>query len=598
MNWYLTCANPQIPSRPLTFPFSVGRTGCDLDVDDPSVARAQFHLETRRKVLFVVNDSMTNPTVVDGTAVSGAMPLAITGPHVITCGTLTLVVSPNKGIPANSDLLQPPKAQYCFETDGVTYGPVDDTGLTDAFANGTFRQDSLIWNKATPEDVHPASDFVDFGTPQTAATPDVQPQSAFPGMETPSPFPDYGRGVTAEEVAPEQGTNFMCPYCRAVPNLEDVLSVSVSDSLLGDPVLGPAAQQRFLPSRFTQNGLAIDAAGGVCTDIACPRCHMSLPQQLLDIPQIVMSVVGAPSAGKSFFLASAIWQCRQLLSRRFGVSFMDLDPVANRWINEYEEKLFFESGDDSLRKIDKTDVGQSAVLKEVVIDGSPVQLPLPSFFKLRANDTDSALVVYDSAGEHFQAGFDTSHSLVTRNILGADVLYFLYDPSADPRFRSILDRGTGTASRGAQRQDTLLAEMAARIQRHLGNRREAKVTRPLVIGVSKADMLRNELPLDRDPYREIGMGPNGKPRFALDYDVLRSVSEATETLLGDFAPESVATAHDIADEVWFLPMSSLGHNPMQEGVRPSEVHPIWAELPIVFTLARKGLVETVGESPA
>ena len=541
----------------------------------------------RRKALFLVNDSIKNPTIMDGAPVPGAVPLTITDPHRIECGAVILALSPKVGVPVDSELLRPAGPQYYFVTDGVTHGPVTESGLADAFESGLFRRDSTIWDASTPGDIHPATDFVDFGDPEP-------PPSVSTPMSVEVGVSDYGRGVTAEEVAPELGTSFLCPYCRAVPNLEDVLSVSVSESLLGDPVLGPTAQQRFLPSHFTANGLALDAAGGVCTDIACPRCHMSLPQQLLDLPQTVMSVVGAPSAGKSFFLASAIWQCRQLLSRRFGVSFMDLDPVANRWINEYEEKLFFESEDNALRKIEKTDVGQSAVLKEVLLDGTPTQLALPSFFKLRAKDADSALVVYDSAGEHFQAGFDTSHSLVTRNVLGSDVLYFLYDPSADPRFRSVLDRGTGTATRGAQRQDTLLAEMSARIQRHLGNRREEQLSRPLIFGVSKADMLRKELPLDRSPYCESGTGPNGRPRFALDYNVLRDISKATEAFLNDLAPESVATAHDIAEEVWFLPMSALGHNPMQEGVRPADIHPVWAELPIVFTLARKGLIDTVG----
>ena len=50
-----------------------------------------------------------------------------------------------------------------------------------------------------------------------------------------------------------------CPHCweRFAP--EQVLWVSEHIDLLGDPLLGPEQQQRFLPSRFTIDGDAIDA---------------------------------------------------------------------------------------------------------------------------------------------------------------------------------------------------------------------------------------------------------------------------------------------------------------------------------------------------
>ena len=131
-----------------------------------------------------------------------------------------------------------------------------------------------------------------------------------------------------------------------------------------------------------------------------------------------MSVIGAAGAGKSVFLASSMWQCRQVLGRMFGVSFMDLDPVANRWINAYEEKLFFQEDDQSLQQIEKTDLQASNVCRTVMLDGDSVLLPLPSFFQLRtkADPQPQSLVVYDSAGEHFRAGADTQASAVTLNM--------------------------------------------------------------------------------------------------------------------------------------------------------------------------------------
>ena len=123
----------------------------------------------------------------------------------------------------------------------------------------------------------------------------------------------------------------------------------------------------------------------------------------------------------------------------------------------------------------------------------------------------------------------------------------------------------------------------------MGNRSESRLTKPLIFGVSKADLLRQHLPLDAEIYKKID-----DKRFALDLNALRCVSEATEALLNDITPEVTATAHDIASEVWFVPVSALGHNPMREGVRPCDIKPLWTELPVVFTLAKKGLVPTLG----
>ncbi|MEG2063473.1 MAG: FHA domain-containing protein [Kiritimatiellia bacterium] len=394
-----------------------------------------------------------------------------------------------------------------------------------------------------------------------------------------------------EEEARFQLGNFMCPYCRTILELGNILSVSVSPTLVGDPVLGENEQLRFLPTQFTKQGLAIDTDGGICTEVTCPHCHMILPPELLHVRQTVMSIVGATGAGKSFFLASSIWQCRQILNGKFAIHFVDMDPTANRWINAYEEKLFFQTDVNAFQVIEKTRLQSKDVSRSISLNGENKLLPLPSFFRVSPphQEKTGSLVVYDCAGEHFRAGADTNASLVTHNIISADTLLFLYDPSADPRFRNFLDKGKGTATNDAQRQDTLLMEMSVRIRRYLGNQRETKLSRPLIFGISKADLLHAHLPLETSLYSQQSDG-----QYALDVEALNRLSQVTETFLKGIVPEVVATVKDIAREVWFIPLSALGHNPVEEGIRPSDVQPIFSELPIVFTLAYKGLLPIVG----
>ncbi len=582
MVWHIICLNPSLDVTIDKFPFYVGRfpgpTENCVVIDDPTVSRSQFSLEKHLGGIYYVNHSEENAGELDGEIIQKRKKLDASKTHVLKLGDITIALGTDYARTSEA------AAAYSVELYMVTHdnkeiGPLTGAQVIEGCEKGYFTRSTQIRSLRGTGASMRMDEVVDFDDDEAAVAPVSIDQ------------PTNSRALTAEETKAELGESFMCPYCRTVSNLEDVLSVSVSPGLLGDPVLGEGEQVRFLPSQFTGNGLAIDSEGGVCTEIACPRCHMSLPRSLLDTPQIVMSVVGAAGAGKSVFLASSMWQCRQTLSRMFGVSFMDLDPVANRWINAYEEKLFFQEDDTTLQQIEKTDLQASNVSRSVMLDGDNVLLPLPSFFQLRTvnNPQPLSLVVYDSAGEHFRAGADTQASAVTLNMLNSDTLFFMFDPSADPRFRPLLDRGGGTARNYAQRQDVLLAEMAARIRRHLGNRSEARLSKPLIFGVSKADLLRNRLPLNAPIYT--GDGPR---KFALDVQALKDVSRQTEALLNEIAPEVTATAHDIASDVWFVPISALGHNPMREGVRPCDIKPIWTELPVVFTLAKKGLIPLVG----
>lgn len=594
-SWCFVCLDADFAGYLNSFPVTVGRgLENDITINIPYFSRSQFVLKKSalNGALKLVNKASNDHILeVNGEIVTDSASL-LKGENDVNVIRIrdTLI-----GVGLNYQLVKSTLEQISQQMDGETMyfariagrdvGPFDEQTLCNYCLNGQITPSTIVWTNESPNEKRKASDFIDFGD----VTEDVPEAAPIRGIESePTPARQKKQRVLVEDEKAVLGKSFACPYCRSVSKIDDLLSVSVSPTLRGDAVLGEYEQSRFLPSQFTVNGLAIDADGGVCTEIACPVCHMSFNQGLLDSEQIMMSVIGTAGAGKSVFWASSIWQCRSLLSQKFGVSFFDLDPVANRWINAYEEKFFFRGDSSELQQIAKTDLSDNNLTKRVNIDGNEILLPLPSFFQVKRSGVAKSysLVVYDSAGEHFQAGADRYESQVTLNMLNADVLYFMFDPSADPSFSAILDMGTGSAKNYAQRQDTLLSEMKARIRRHCGTRYKSKLDRPLIVGISKADLLKDYLDMDTDVYKKLQSG-----RYALDLTALKKISDSAENFMNIHASEVVEIAKNITNDVWFLPVSSLGHNPQKEGVRPADIKPLFAELPIVYTLARKGLIE-------
>ena len=93
-------------------------------------------------------------------------------------------------------------------------------------------------------------------------------------------------------------TRATCPHCWETFPPEQSLWISEHVELLGDPMLGPERQQRFLPSRFTVDGDAIDARGMICRSLACPHCHLAIPRAMLEMEPLFFSILGSPASGK------------------------------------------------------------------------------------------------------------------------------------------------------------------------------------------------------------------------------------------------------------------------------------------------------------
>jgi hypothetical protein len=137
-----------------------------------------------------------------------------------------------------------------------------------------------------------------------------------------------------------------CVNCWECFPPENVLWVAEHQDLLGDPLLGEEEPMRFLPTRFTVSGDAIDARGLPCYRVACPECHLPLPRAILEVDPVFISILGTPSCGKSYYLASLTWQLRRRLQASFHLSFNDADVLANQGLLNYEENIFLRDNPD------------------------------------------------------------------------------------------------------------------------------------------------------------------------------------------------------------------------------------------------------------
>jgi hypothetical protein len=396
-----------------------------------------------------------------------------------------------------------------------------------------------------------------------------------------------------------------CPHCWSASRPDELLRVSQHADLLGDPVLGAEAPARFLPTRFTVEGDALDAGGMSCHALACPRCHLVLPEGLLSVPPLFCSIIGAPASGKSYFLTAMTWRLRHLLPSAFSVAFTDADAVCNRALHEYEQTLFLQEDPAAWVALRKTEL-QGDLYDQIQLGRNVVNLPHPFLFFVRpsggaAADAGRVLCLYDNAGEHFQPGADSVTSPVTRHLAHSAALLFLFDPLQDPRFRARCRRAAGEthdpqldAPAMNARQDAILVEAAVRVRRYARLAPGDKHAGILAVVVTKYDAWEPLLPLDlqREPVAEAGV----------DAARVGGVSAKLRALLLEIAPELVGAAEDFAREVVYVPISSLGRSPEPDpstgmlGVRPESLQPRWVAAPMLYALSRlvPALVPTAG----
>jgi hypothetical protein len=212
------------------------------------------------------------------------------------------------------------------------------------------------------------------------------------------------------------------------------------------------------------------------------------------------------------------------------------------------------------------------------------------------------VVCYDNAGEACLPGTEEINSMVVRHLAESGILLMLFDPAQDPRFKSHC-RGDdpqlvhGMRPNSSQtslliRQEMILKEAAVRMRRYLGMSQQQRTTKPLVIILTKFDMLAEiaGVSIDDEPYE----GVDGKSPFQMDTARVERTSHAIEGLFREICPEFAATAESLSEIVHYIPVSSFGCGSEYVeqgdksfcGIRPCNIHPKWVTVPMMYCMTK------------
>ena len=413
------------------------------------------------------------------------------------------------------------------------------------------------------------------------------------GFETGFMFSSVFKTGNASEtlsvpLLPESAHAVTCPLCWLKFDVGDAMSIAVHESLRGDPILGSEEMLRFLPTSFNEDGVPLDPAGMPAPDIACPHCRRRLPPGYLELDNRIFSIVGAPSAGKSYYLSVLIKELQGSLYRNFGITLKDLDPSGNVLLTQMKNRLFSaKRPEDAI--LAKTAL-EGAMYERYPRFGKMVALPKPFTYSLSEDGKpETSIIFYDNAGEHFEPGLDIEESPGAMHVASSSAIFFLFDPVSNRNFKRLIgqhpDPQLNIGGRIDQ-QDTILSEMEVRIKRILSVEPSKRIDTPIAIILGKCDIWRNLLKENLENPIKDGY---------LDLSIVDSNSEKLRRFMLSIDPSIPSGAQTISSNVRFFALSALGHSPEMLTLGecagkiapiPEKLNPIDVDIPTIWALSQ------------
>lgn len=351
-----------------------------------------------------------------------------------------------------------------------------------------------------------------------------------------------------------------CPACSTAFYAKDALFIATHPSLIGDSLLGPSAKQRFSVQEPTDGTIpmkAFDACGSPCHEKACPHCHHKLPIFFEQAEQHFFSLIGAPHSGKAYYLAALVHEAETIFSRDFSFCLQDAAPGTNAALHDLLMRLQVSTSPRTVhlgKELFKENLHRN------VWKGTSFQnMPTPFVYGFRKKAEAHSVAFYnhaDYSNPAYPAG--SEHAL-----------FFLFDPTTNAEFRSLLKNEDDPQLRRnlaeSGRQARLLAEIEIRLRSELGLNPGERSRIPLAVIINKSDCWQSLL--GAEPLLPIVR--NGVVKMG-NIDVN---SARIRALLFRICPNVCTNAEAISENVRYFAVSALGNAPIEYRDEASgEVH--------------------------
>ena len=311
----------------------------------------------------------------------------------------------------------------------------------------------------------------------------------------------------------------------------------------------------------------------------CPECGKRLPYNILKNPTKIISIVGAPNSGKSYFVGSLIRQLDSsgIFSKLNGTSVLFAGKQSRE---EYE--IRFRRRMDSHIPLDATKYAD-----DIIAANPPI---LMEFTNRKIKNAMYTISFFDAAGENFTD--DAVLSAITPYISHSEAIIFILDPRQIPDVDAKVTSAIPNLPASNKYPFTDILSNTINVIRNQGHI-TGVIDIPICIAVSKWDLLINTPGLI-DP----GFSVSKPPQIAGGYDdaAINQASEEIKSLLNSWDPSitslidnnfNVDTSKG-KDKVRYFGFSAVGSPVTQSNVPP--IAPFRVEDPLFWILHRDKLV--------
>jgi hypothetical protein len=312
----------------------------------------------------------------------------------------------------------------------------------------------------------------------------------------------------------------------------------------------------------------------------CPACHNDLPADFGQINARIIALIGGKESGKSTYITVLVHELRHRVGDAFDASVEAMDDRTIRIYRERFEDVLYR------RRVMLLTTQPAAV---------DTNYPLLYRFTTRRHgligdrNRSGSLVLFDTAGEDLQSR--ESIDLHLRYLAAADGIVLLIDPLQIDSIRHMVGGETPLPGQNTP-PDEIVSNVTQLIRSARAMKPSARIRIPMAVVVTKIDTLWPHVPPGSYLRRR------SEHTEAVDERDLIELSDEMQSRLQQW--EGGLLGRQLSQnysDYRFFAVSALGAPPDEEKVAAHGVSPFRVEDPVLWLLAREGMVPTQRAKP-